>query len=310
MPTGSLIDLSRADIVFISYDEPEADANFADLQAHLPRARRVHGVKGFDAAHRRAAEGASDWIFTIDGDNRVTDPGFFDGRLDVAPRDLGQVFSFSARNGLNGLSYGNGGVKLWPRVLLQDLRSHEHAARREAQLDFWTVPFFLIHREVSEVRMSATPAQAFRSGYREGVKLCLIRAQSPAEAFPDLPLPEAFAEHLGSLNLDRLRVWCSIGADQPNGDWAIFGARLGAVRTALDRAPPQIIADYAAFARFWDEIAAKAADPTQRQALSDALASRLDDALGLALPRLDAEASVQARATVRPLRGRGPMAPL
>ena len=310
MPTGSLIDLSHADIVFISYDEPEADANFAELQAQLPRARRVHGVKGFDAAHRQAAEGASDWVFTIDGDNRVTDPGFFDGWLDVAPRDLGQVFSFSARNGLNGLSYGNGGVKLWPRVLLQDLRSHEHAARREGQLDFWTVPFFLIHRELSEVRMAATPAQAFRSGYREGVKLCLIRAQAPAEAFPDLPLPEAFAKHLGSINLDRLRVWCSIGADQPNGDWAIFGARLGAVRTALDRAPPQIIADYPAFARFWDGIAAEAADPAQRLALSEALATRLDAALGLALPRLEAEASAQARAMVRPLRGRGPMAPL
>jgi len=310
MPTGSLIDLSRADIVFISYDEPEADSNFTDLQAKLPRARRVHGVKGFDAAHRHAAKGASDWVFTIDGDNRVTDPGFFDGCLDVAPRDLGQVFSFSARNGLNGLSYGNGGVKLWPRVLLQELRSHEKAARQEGQLDFWTVPFFLIHRELSEVRMAATPAQAFRSGYREGVKLCLIRARAPAEAFPDLPLPEAFAEHLGSINLDRLRVWCSIGADQPNGDWAIFGARLGAVRTALDGAPPQIIADYTAFARFWEGIAAQASDPAQRLALSEALATRLDDTLGLALPRPDAETSAQARAAVRPLRGRGPMLPL
>jgi hypothetical protein len=310
MPTGNLIDLSRADVVFISYDEPEADANFADLREKLPRARRVHGVKGFDAAHRRAAEGASDWVFTIDGDNRITDPAFFDGFLDVAPRDLGQVFSFSARNGLNGLSYGNGGVKLWPRVLLQELRSHEGAARREAQLDFWTVPFFLIHRELSEVRMAATPAQAFRSGYREGVKLCVIRAQAPAEAFPDLSLPEAFARHLGSTNLDRLRVWCSIGADQPNGDWAIFGARLGAVRTALEGAPPQIIADYADFARFWEGIASEAADPSHRLAWSEALAARLSEAIGLALPNLDAEASARARAMVRPLRGRGPMVPL
>jgi hypothetical protein len=310
MPTGNLIDLARADVVFISYDEPEADANFADLREKLPRARRVHGVKGFDAAHRRAAEGASDWVFTIDGDNRVTDPGFFDGWLDVAPRDLGQVFSFSARNGLNGLSYGNGGVKLWPREVLQDLRSHEEAARQEAQLDFWTVPFFLIHRVLSEVRMAATPAQAFRSGYREGVKLCLIRARAPAEAFPELPLPEAFARHLGIINLDRLRVWCSIGADQPNGDWAILGARLGAVRTALEGAPPQIIADYAAFARFWDGIAAEATDPARRLAWSETLGARLSEAIGLALQRLDPETSAQARALVRPLRGRGPMVPL
>jgi hypothetical protein len=305
-----MIDLSRADVVFISYDEPEAEANFAHLQAQLPRARRVHGVQGFDAAHRRAAEGASDWVFTVDGDNRITDPGFFDGWLDVAPRDLGQVFSFSASNGLNGLCYGNGGVKLWPRVLLEDLRSHETATRRAGQLDFWTVPFYLINRVVSEVRMAATPAQAFRSGYREGVKLCVIRGQAPAEAYPDLPLPEAFAMHLGDVNLDRLRVWCSVGIDQPNGDWAILGARLGAVRTALDGAPPQIIADYPAFAQFWDKIATQAADPAQRLDLSEALATRLDSAIGLALPRLEAEGSVQARAAVRPLRGSGPMQPL
>ena len=92
--------------------------------------------------------------------------------------------------------------------------------------------------------------------------------------------------HLGDVNLDRLRVWCSVGIDQPNGDWAILGARLGAVRTALDGAPPQIIADYPAFAQFWDKIAAQADDPTQRMDLSEALATRLDAALGLVLPRV------------------------
>jgi hypothetical protein len=249
-------------------------------------------------------------VFTIDRDNRVTDPDFFDRWLDVAPRDLGQLFSFSARNGLNGLSNGNGGVKLCPRFLLQDLRNHEQTARREGQLDFWTVPFFQIHRQVSEVHMAATPAQAFRSGYREGVKLCLIRAQAPADAYPDIPLPEAFAKHLGRTDLERLRIWCSIGADQPNGDWAIFGARRGAVRTALDRASPQIIADYSEFSRFWDGIATEASNQTHRLALSEKRATRLDDALGLALPRLEAEALARARAKVRPLRGSRPMTPL
>ena len=271
-----MIDLSRADVVFISYDEPKADANFADLKALLPRARRVHGVQGFDAAHRRAAEGAPDWVFTVDGDNRLTDAAFFDGWLDVAPRDLGQVFSFSARNRLNGLSYGNGGVKLWPRALLENLRSHENTSRRAGQLDFWTVPFYLISREVSEVCMAETPAQAFRSGYREGVKLCLIRGQAPADAYPKMPLPQAFALHLGEVNLERLRIWCSIGADRPNGDWSIFGARLGAVRTALDAAPPQMIADYPAFERFWQEIAANYSDAAERSVWSETLAARLD----------------------------------
>lgn len=33
------------DIVFISYNEPDADKNFATLKARFPLAKRVDGVK-------------------------------------------------------------------------------------------------------------------------------------------------------------------------------------------------------------------------------------------------------------------------
>ena len=304
-----MIDLAKADVVFISYDEPEADANFAHLHGLVPRARRVHGVKGFDAAHRRAAEGIGpDWVFTVDGDNWVTDGGFFQGRLDHAPRDLGQVFSFSAWNDLNGLRYGNGGVKLWPRHVLHGLRSHESALRPQAALDFWTVPFYLINRELSQVRITATPAQAFRAGYREGVKLTLIGGQTPQDAHPDLTASDALARHLGPANAERLRVWCSIGIDRQNGDWAIFGARLGCVHSALDARSSIEIADFAAFAGFWQTaIWPQFHDPATRAEASEALAQRIDSALDLKLPRLDAEASAAARRRVRGLRAYGPL---
>ena len=307
-----MIDLASADVVFISYDEPEADANFARLQALVARARRVHGVKGFDAAHRRAGEGdGPDWVITVDGDNWVTDAGFFQGRLDHAPRDLGQVFSFSAWNALNGLRYGNGGVKLWPRHVLHGLRSHENARRQAGALDFWTVPFYLINRELSEVRVTATPAQAFRAGYREGVKLTLIGGRMPQDAHPDLSAPEALARHLGPANTERLRAWCAIGVDRPNGDWAILGARLGCVHTVLDARLPGEISDFAAFAGFWaDRIWPQFHDPARRAADSEALARRIDSALGLALPRLTAEASAAARLTLHSRRGYGPLLPL
>lgn len=307
-----MIDLAQADVVFLSYDEPEADANFAHLQALVPRARRVHGITGFDAAHRRAGQGVgTDWVVTVDGDNWVTDGGFFQGRLDHAPRDLGRVFSFSAWNGLNGLSYGNGGVKLWPRHILQGLRSHESALRPQAALDFWTVPFYLINRVVSQVRVTATAAQAFRAGYREGVKLTMIGGQLPQNAYPDLSASMALARHLGPANLQRLRVWCSVGIDRANGDWAIFGARLGCVHTGLDGRPATKIADFAAFATFWqDGIWPHFQDPSRRADESEALAQRIDGAFGLDLPRLTAGASASARRDVRGLRAYGPLQPL
>ena len=46
------------DFVFISYKEPNCEENFADLLNKVPWAKRVHGVKGFDNAHKAAAETA------------------------------------------------------------------------------------------------------------------------------------------------------------------------------------------------------------------------------------------------------------
>ena len=46
------------DIFFISYQEPNADVNFAILQDRFPIAQRVHGVKGIHQAHKEAAKKA------------------------------------------------------------------------------------------------------------------------------------------------------------------------------------------------------------------------------------------------------------
>ena len=52
----SLVPITEFDIIFISYDEPNADNNYADLLDKCPWAKRSHGVWGSDAAHKAAAE--------------------------------------------------------------------------------------------------------------------------------------------------------------------------------------------------------------------------------------------------------------
>ena len=37
------------DIIYLSYDEPNAEKNYADLLSKVPWAKRVHGVEGSDA---------------------------------------------------------------------------------------------------------------------------------------------------------------------------------------------------------------------------------------------------------------------
>lgn len=44
------------DIVFISYQELNADENYAALKERFPMVKRVHGVKGIHQAHITAAK--------------------------------------------------------------------------------------------------------------------------------------------------------------------------------------------------------------------------------------------------------------
>ena len=70
------------DFVFISYKEPNCEENYADLLNKVPWAKRVHGVKGFDNAHKAAAETAStDFFISVDGDN-IIDESFLLQTLD------------------------------------------------------------------------------------------------------------------------------------------------------------------------------------------------------------------------------------
>lgn len=303
-----MLDLSACDAVFLSFDEPNADENYKRVLEILPHARRVHGVEGFDAAHRQAGEvAASDHVITIDADNLLIDDLFFTSCFDVSPRDRGAVFSFSARNVLNALEYGNGGVKIWPRETLVTLRSHENAQRREAAVDFcWTTPYFQVNRVLSEVHMTASPFQAFRGGFREGVKFNLAGGILAYEAWPDLPKREALFQHIGAANRERLRVWCSVGQDAPNGDWAILGARLGCVMTALEDFDHVHVADYGWVETFWQqEILPEWDDAQARRDKTRELGARLNEQLGLEIADLDAEASRFIKSTYRPQRAFG-----
>ena len=77
------VPITEYDVVFISYDEPNADENFADLLNKCPWAKRSHGVFGSDAAHKAAANLSETERFVgIDADN-IVDPDFFNITIDT-----------------------------------------------------------------------------------------------------------------------------------------------------------------------------------------------------------------------------------
>ena len=79
----NLVPITEFDIVFISYDEPNAEQNYNDLLNKCPWAKRSHGVWGSDAAHKAAAALCdTDRFITIDADNIVRED-FFNIEIDM-----------------------------------------------------------------------------------------------------------------------------------------------------------------------------------------------------------------------------------
>jgi hypothetical protein len=238
--------IADLDVVFISYDEPNADANFSVLASCAPRApKRVHGVKGFHAAYRAAADVSTTARFvTVDGDNTVR-PDLF--TLDLDDQGIPDVvFAFSALNSVNGLVYGNGAVKCWPKSLLTTNPTHESAGSGPGRIDFnfayryWRLPMI-----GSDNHFASTPFHAFRSGYREAVKLSLVRGKK-LDCWND-------AKALFSPGKwSRFLVWLSVGSDAPNGLWAILGARMAVADLWIEKTiKPEQISQYDLLLDLW-----------------------------------------------------------
>jgi hypothetical protein len=215
------------DIIYLSYDEPNAEKNYADLLTKAPWAKRVHGVEGSDAAHKACANlSETDRFITVDGDN-IINPGFLQQDIDIPQgSDLEKsVISWCGKNVLNGLMYGNGGLKCWPKQYVLDMRTHENADANNiaAQVDFcWDLKYIQQNSCYSTVYNNATPHQAWRAGFREGVKMALDSGAKPTKE-------QLLKGHWK--NLHRLWIWLMVGADVENGDWAILGARAGLFMT-------------------------------------------------------------------------------
>ena len=224
-----MVSINDFDIVYISYDEPNAEENYADLLDKCPWAKRSHGVWGSDAAHKAAAAlSETERFITVDADNIVNED-FFNIELDMDKIGDNHVISFAAKNKINGLVYGNGGIKMWPVDVVNKMRTHEAAPAtdKRAQVDFcWNIHYVQMNNWYSWVHNNGSPLQAWRAGFREGVKMGLENG--------DVVDPDKL-KRIHRENYRRLMVWMTVGEDATNGIWAMYGARLGAYMTNVTR---------------------------------------------------------------------------
>ena len=227
---SNMTSINEFDIVFISFDEPNADENYNDLLEKAPWAKRSHGVFGSDAAHKAAADLAeTDRFITIDADN-IVDPAFFGVEVDMNRIRDTDVISWAGKNTINGLGYGNGGIKCWPKEVVYNMQTHENAPEgdKRAQVDFcWNIHYIQMNNIYCDVMNNGSPLQAWRAGFREGVKMGLVDG--------DIIDPRYLKERVHDKNYKRLLTWMSVGDDAENGIWAVYGARLGCHMTNIAR---------------------------------------------------------------------------
>lgn len=275
-----LIDVADLDCIFLTYDEPKKEEFWVTIQNMVPWAKRVDGVLGSDAAHKAAADASdTERFILIDGDN-IPDETFFNQQMVLDDNNRDCVFRWRARNTINGLMYGNGGLSSWTKDFVYNMRTHENTdGTDETLVEFCFHPRYWAMADCySTTYPNGSPFQAWRAGFREGVKMCLDRGTKPSVV--------EFESRVVSRNFDNLCIWQTVGADTENGQWAIYGARLGTQYTMLTDWDYTEVQDFTKLKDIWDKH--KDDDITvELFKLGDILRKRL----GLPITEMDAENS-------------------
>jgi hypothetical protein len=275
------VDIADLDCIYLSYDEPEKEQYWIRIRNMVPWAKRVDGVLGSDAAHKAAALASDTERFVlIDGDN-IPDPSFFNQTLDFpTPEHERAVFRWRARNHVNGLMYGNGGLSSWTREYVQNMKTHENTdGRDETVVEFCFDPlYWAMHDCYSTTYPNQSPFHAWRAGFREGVKMCLNNGSKPTI--------QDFKKRVHQRNLDNLTIWHNVGADVDNGMWCIAGSRMGTYMTMLTNVDYIMVQDFERLRELWDTV--KDSDP---RLLANRVAEELGTTLDLPLAMLEAEQS-------------------
>ena len=174
------------DIVFLSYDEPSAEAYWQVLKKKYPRAKRIRGVKGrTEAYHTAATMSDTDYFFAVFPTIELDD-GF---DFTFQPDRLREAchYIFHAKNPVNGLEYGHRAVILYNKKLC--------ISTIHPSLDFTlSQPHTVVPQLCGTSHFNQTPEISWRVAFREVLKLCAMKPTVESQF--------------------RLKKWCELGKGQ------------------------------------------------------------------------------------------------
>jgi len=182
------------DIVFISYDEKDADLNWKKLKKQQPNATRLHGVDGMINALKLAADKSNTpWFYAVFAKTEIADDFDFDFNPNYL--DTPGNYIFQAYNRITDYTYGHGAVVMYHSKTVSEATTWGY--------DF-TTSFPYTHIPILSCYNDAkTPWEAWRTSFREALKL---REMNTVES-----------EY-------RLHRWLTVG-NGIVGNWSISGAK-------------------------------------------------------------------------------------
>ena len=171
------------DIVFLSYDEPSAEAYWKVLTEKYPRAKRIQGVKGrTQAYHAAAAMSDTDYFFAVFPTIELEDSFDFTFQPDRLKNACHYIFH--AKNPVTGLEYGHRAVILYNK--------HLCLSTIHPSLDFTlSQPHTVEPQLCGTSHFNQTPEISWRVAFREVLKLCEMN-------------PTVESRY-------RLKKWCELG---------------------------------------------------------------------------------------------------
>lgn len=192
------------DAVMLSYDEPLADKLHARLQRVLGiRVKRLHGVEGMRRAYRLAAEVVDHEQFLLADGDFVLAAEFALPAVEPLAEGV-SMRVWRARNPLNGLVYGYGGLKLIRRSALRDLGDAvDVLAALPGRVEF--TPDI-----AGTTRINQSPYHAWKAGFRE----CAMLSRGSEYGMGDAETAE------------RIAAWIA-GGEGEFAAFAVLGAREG-----------------------------------------------------------------------------------
>ena len=186
------------DVIFISYDEPNAEKHWQMLKDKCPRAKRVDKVKGQTEAYHAAANlSETEWFYAVFAKHEPIDSFHYDWLPDRLKSPCHYIFN--GINEINKLEYGHSGVILYEKNLVLQTT--------DPGLDFTLSAKHDVVPIVSAInRFAYTPLMAWRTAFRECIKL-----KYDVDTTGDIEQKY------------RLKVWCSEG-EGTNAEWCMRGA--------------------------------------------------------------------------------------